>query len=117
MKSTICIFMLLMLTTSAFAASWGSVDFRILESKDDQVFPIVIEFTNDAGKDLEAELMIETLSPEANFGPSEYEEDIIIKKDPELLFIDLPITEEEDTMMSGSVSGSMMNWQRRCIIL
>ena len=95
MKSTIPFLILLLLATSALAASWGSVDFRILESKDSRVFPLVIEFDNYRGKELQADLIIETLSPEAEFGPSEITKKIIIKKDPELLFIDFPVTKKE----------------------
>ncbi|PIN73306.1 hypothetical protein COV20_03690 [Candidatus Woesearchaeota archaeon CG10_big_fil_rev_8_21_14_0_10_45_16] len=95
MKATIYIILTLILSTTALAASWGDVDFRILASDDDLVFPIVLEFQNSQGKDLNAQLLIETLSPDADFGPSEYEQDIVISKDPELLRVDLPITEAE----------------------
>jgi hypothetical protein len=95
MKLPIYITLFVLLATTTLAASWGDVDFRILTSDDELVLPIVIEFENTRGTDLEAVLVIETLSPEANFGPSEYEDTITISKNPELLYINFPITERE----------------------
>lgn len=77
-------------------ASWGDVDFRILESDNDLVFPIVIDINNYLEEELEGVLVIETLTPEASFGQSDYEEDIIIPEKPELKYVDFEVVEGEE---------------------
>ncbi|HIJ10422.1 TPA: hypothetical protein HA278_00060 [Candidatus Woesearchaeota archaeon] len=97
MKQTLYILTLLILSTTAFAASWGDVDFRIMTSDDPNIFPIVLEFTNTQGTDLNAELLIETISPEGDFGDAEYEEDFVIPATPTLKHVTLDVPEGEES--------------------
>jgi hypothetical protein len=94
---------LLLMVTPCFAdeldektASWGSVDFRILESDNPSIFPIVIDIENTIGEELEATLIIETLTPDASYGQSDYEEDITIPINPELIYVDFEVSEGEE---------------------
>lgn len=88
--------MFLITLASAFAATWGTVDFRILPGDDPTVFPLVIDVENYLAEEFEAELYVTTLDPaEEWFGESDMTKVLAIPEDPNLLYIDFPVTEQE----------------------
>ena len=81
-----------LLLVSALSASWGSVDFIIYKSDDPYVFPLVIDVENLLWEEFTAELYVKTIYSNGSFGESEMHKLIDIPINPELLYLDFPIS-------------------------
>lgn len=92
MKLLVYILVFNILLVSALGASWGSVDFRILESDDPYVFPLVIDVENLLEDEFTAELYVKTIYGNGSYGESEMHKLIDVPKNPELLYLDFLIS-------------------------
>jgi len=81
-----------LLIISVFAASWGSVDFRIHESDDPYVFPLIIDVENNLNDEFTAELYVKTIYGNGSYGESELHKLIDIPQNPELLYLDFSVS-------------------------
>jgi hypothetical protein len=81
-----------LLLIGVLGASWGSVDFRIYESDDPYIFPLIIDVENLLEDEFTAELYVKTIYGNGSFGESEMHKLIDIPINPELLYLDFPIS-------------------------
>ena len=90
-------FVFQLLIVSVLGASWGSVDFRIYESDDPYVFPLVIDVENNLDREFTAELYVKTIYGDGSYGESELHKLIDVPKNPEMLYLDFPVSVLERT--------------------
>ena len=96
-KSLLYMFVFQLLIVSVLGASWGSVDFRIYESDDPYVFPLVIDVENNLDREFTAELYVKTIYGDGSYGESELHKLIDVPKNPEMLYLDFPVSVLERT--------------------